>query len=147
MSFSSWVVLDDLGFHAGPGGLGRSVQMGEEGHDGHFAIDVRGDGGGDDPVPVLPGVGKAELAEILDQHPAQLQLPRRAGVALRPGAGGSVDLHVSEEALQETSAIHRNLSAARVQGSGFRMEGRGTRVEGRGAGAGRDRSTLPNPQP
>ena len=60
----------------------------------------------DDAELVLPGVFDAHGLQFADQQPAQLQLARRTGIGLRIHAGGGVDLHVAEKALQQAAGVH-----------------------------------------
>ena len=84
----------------GPGLVGARVEVREQA-DHRRALDGGGQRGEDVAVVVLLRVGEAELAQLLHEHPAQLELPRGARAALAVAGGLRVDADVAEQAVED----------------------------------------------
>jgi len=74
-SVNVWGKISDLRVHVLPGVLGVGIDVGVE-SDRRGAGDVPRDGGEDEAVLVLPGVGEAHREQLVAEHRAEDELPR-----------------------------------------------------------------------
>ena len=82
-------------------GLVRArVQVGEQADDGR-ALHGRGQRGEDVALRVLLGVAEPDLAQLLHQHPPELELPRGARAARAVARRLRVDADVAQEAVED----------------------------------------------
>ena len=85
----------------GAGRVGARVDVGDEPDDRRVAVDGAGQRGHHVAVVVELGVLEADGPELLDEHPREVELARRAGRSVAVAAGLGVDADVALEAIEE----------------------------------------------
>ena len=88
--------LDALG-----GRVRAHVEVGEQADHGSVATGRRGQRGEHVAVVVELGVAEAGLAQLVDEHPGEVELPGRARARLAPRGGLRVHAHVAQEPIEQ----------------------------------------------